>query len=142
MPHAMPTAQQRDRGMWGLRPIFCNGRTAAAVVRRGARNQSHAMDGTKAGRGCSTMQSSVRSAVANAILDKIPQALKSMYYAENELRRALFKGVMQRSDEARQHLAEARRHFDEMLGARNPETVNPPTPTESNRAAPRKDGEF
>ena len=50
--------------------------------------------------------------MTNAILDKVPQALKSMYYAENELRRALFKGVMQRSDEARQHLAEARRHFD------------------------------
>ena len=65
-----------------------------------------------------------------------------MYYAENELRRALFKGVMRRPDEARQHLAEARRHLDEMLGARKPETVNPPTPTESDRAAPRKDGEF
>ena len=80
--------------------------------------------------------------MANAILDKIPQALKSMYYAENELWRALFKGVMQRSDEARQHLAEARRHLDEMLGARKPEHVNPPTPTESDRAAPRKEGEF
>ena len=44
--------------------------------------------------------------------------------------------------EARQHLAEARRHLDEMLGARKPETVNPPTPTESDRAAPRREGEF
>src|SRR5688572_4891954 len=79
-------------GHVGLRPISCNGRTAAGVVRCGV-----ARNGTKAGRGCSTMQSSVRLAVANAILDKIPQALKSMYYAENELRRALFKGVMQRS---------------------------------------------
>ena len=39
-------------------------------------------------------------------------------------------------------MVEARRHLDEMLGARKPETVNPPTPTESDRAAPRKDGEF
>ena len=80
--------------------------------------------------------------MTNAILDKVPQALKSMYYAENELRRALFKGVMQRTDEARQHLAEARRHFDEMLGSRKPEPANPPTPTENDKAAPRKEGEF
>lgn len=40
-------------------------------------------------------------------MEKIPQALKSMYYAENELRRALFKGVMRRNDEARQHLGSA-----------------------------------
>jgi hypothetical protein len=94
-----------------------------------------------------TCDSSVRSAVANVILDKIPQALKSMYHAENELRRALFKGVMQRTDEARRHLAEARRHLDEMmLGSRNSapdqEHVNPPAPTESDKAAPRRDGEF
>ena len=31
--------------------------------------------------------------MANAMLDKIPQALKSMYYAEIELRRNRFKGV-------------------------------------------------
>ena len=80
--------------------------------------------------------------MANALLDKVPQALKSLYHAENELRRALFKGVMQRTDEARNHLAEARRHLDEMLGSRKPERVNPPTPTESDQAAPRKEGEF
>lgn len=81
--------------------------------------------------------------MANAILNKVPQALKSLYHAENELRRALFKGVMQRTDEARNHLAEARRHLDEMLGPRKPdEPINPPTPTESDRAAPRKEGDF
>lgn len=80
--------------------------------------------------------------MANAILDKVPQALKSLYHAENELRRALFKGVMQRTDEARKHLAEARRHLDEMLGSRKPEPVNPPTPTESDKAVPRKEGDF
>lgn len=64
-----------------------------------------------------------------------------MYHAENELRRALFKGVMQRGDEARSHLAEARRHLGDMLG-RNREGVNPPMPTESDKAAPRKEGEF
>ena len=63
-----------------------------------------------------------------------------MYYAENELRRALFKGVMLRTDEAREHLAQG--HFDDMLGSRKPEPLNPPNPTESDKAAPRKEGEF
>ena len=80
--------------------------------------------------------------MANAVLDKIPQALKSMYYAENELRRALFKGVAMRTDEAREHLAQARRHLDEMLGAGKPEQVNPPAATESDKVAPRKEGDF
>lgn len=78
----------------------------------------------------------------NAILDKVPQALKSMYYAENELRRALFKGVAMRTEEAREHLAQARRHLDDMLGTRKPDRANLPSPTESDKAAPRKDGEF
>jgi hypothetical protein len=76
--------------------------------------------------------------MANAMFD----ALKSMYYAENELRRALFKGVVMRTDEAREHLAQARRHLDEMLGSRKPEAVNPPAPTEADRAAPRKEGDY
>ena len=80
--------------------------------------------------------------MANAMLDKVPEALKSMYYAENELRRALFKGVMLRTDEAREHLAQARRHFDEMLGSRKSDPINPPAPTESEKAAPRKEGDF
>ena len=37
----------------------------------------------------------------NFLLGKIPQSLKSLYYAENELRRALFKGVVLRSGGAR-----------------------------------------
>ena len=80
--------------------------------------------------------------MANALLDKVPQALKSLYYAENELRRALFKGVALRSGEAREHLAQARRHLDDMLGSRRPEPVNPPAPTESDKAIPRKEGDF
>jgi hypothetical protein len=76
--------------------------------------------------------------MANAMFD----ALKSMYYAENELRRALFKGVVLRTDEAREHLAQARRHLDDMLGKAKPEQVNPPVPTESDRAIPRKEGDF
>jgi hypothetical protein len=75
-------------------------------------------------------------------MDKVPQALKSMFYAESELRKAIYKGVMQRSEEARNHLAQARRHLDKMLGSKESEQVNPPEPTASDRAAPRKDGEF
>ena len=78
----------------------------------------------------------------NALLDKIPRALKSLYHAENELRRALFKGVMQRNDEARNHLSEARRHLDELLNSRQTERVNPPAPTPQDIAAPKKDGDF
>ena len=81
--------------------------------------------------------------MADTMFEKIPQALKSMYYAENELRRDLFKGVVLRTDEAREHLAQARRHLDEMLGSRKqPEQVNPPTLTDADKAAPRKDGDF
>jgi hypothetical protein len=65
-----------------------------------------------------------------------------MYYAENELRRALFNGVALRADEAREHLVQARRHLDDMLGKTKPEQINPPAPTESDRAVPRKEGDF
>jgi hypothetical protein len=49
---------------------------------------------------------------------------------------------MLRTEEARDHLAQARRHFNDMLGSRKPEPVNPPNPTESDKAAPRKEGNF
>jgi hypothetical protein len=65
-----------------------------------------------------------------------------MYYAENELRRALFKGVVLRTEEAREHLAQARRHLDDMVGSRRSEPFNPPAPTESDKAIPRKEGDF
>ncbi len=65
-----------------------------------------------------------------------------MYYAENELRRALFKGMVLRTEEAREHLAQARRHLDDVLGKTKPEPVNPPAPSESDKAIPRKEGDF
>jgi hypothetical protein len=65
-----------------------------------------------------------------------------MFYAENELRRALFKGVALRTEEAREHLAQARRHLDDMLDKRKPEQLNPPAPTKSDKAIPRKEGDF
>jgi hypothetical protein len=80
--------------------------------------------------------------MANAIFDKIPPALKSMSDAENELRRALFKGATLRTVEAREHLTQARRHLAEMLGTKMPEPVSPPEPTEADKAAPRKEGDF
>jgi hypothetical protein len=44
---------------------------------------------------------------------------------------------MLRSEEAREHLAQAPRHFDDMFGSE----ANPPSPTESDKA-PRKNGDF
>lgn len=77
----------------------------------------------------------------NDILDKVPQALKSLYQLENELRSALLDGVILRKEEARQHLAEARRHLEELLDSAKKETVNPPYPTANDVAAPQKEGD-
>jgi hypothetical protein len=63
--------------------------------------------------------------VPNSFVGKIPQALKSLYYAENELRRALFKGVVLRTEEAREHLAQARRHLT-TCWARRSQNRSPP----------------
>jgi hypothetical protein len=80
--------------------------------------------------------------VPNDVLDKIPQALKSLYQLENELRSALLDGVILRKDEARQHLSEARRHLEDLLNSARKETVNPPNPTANDVAAPKKEGDI
>ena len=48
--------------------------------------------------------------MANDLLDKIPDWLKSLWHMENELRNAARNGLIRRKDEASTHLAEARRH--------------------------------
>jgi len=80
--------------------------------------------------------------VPNDVLDKIPQALKSLYQLENELRSALLDGVILRKDEARQHLSEARRHLEDLLNSARKETVNPPNATANDVAAPKKEGDI
>ena len=55
--------------------------------------------------------------MANDLLDKIPDWLKSLYHMENELRSSARNGLILRKDEALKHLTEARRHFEEALQA-------------------------
>ena len=74
--------------------------------------------------------------MANDLLDKIPQWLKSLHQMENELRSAARQGLLLRKDEASTHLAEARRHLENALNeAKGVEPPNgPQTPL-------RKEGE-
>jgi hypothetical protein len=51
--------------------------------------------------------------MANDLIDKIPDWLKSLWHMENELRNSARKGIFLRKDEAAAHLAEARRHLEE-----------------------------
>ncbi len=49
------------------------------------------------------------------IRDTVPKVLKSLWDLENELRGAAQNSVVLRREEAKQHLAEARRRLDELL---------------------------
>jgi hypothetical protein len=75
--------------------------------------------------------------MANDILDKIPDWLKSLWHMENELRNAAHNGLILRKDEASAHLAEARRHLEKAVNeAKGIEPANgPQTPL-------RKEGEI
>ena len=77
----------------------------------------------------------------NPILDKVPQALKSLYHLENELRSALISGVFQGKEQATTHLAEARRHLEELLNSAQKDQINPAEPTKLDQAVPRKEGD-
>jgi hypothetical protein len=72
--------------------------------------------------------SSVRwNGMANDLLDKIPDWLKSIWHMENELRNAARNGLILRKDEASAHLAEARRHLEQAINeAKGIEPVNGP----------------
>jgi hypothetical protein len=84
---------------------------------------------------CSQAQAQVDD-MANDLLDKIPDWLKSLWHMENELRNAARNGLILRKDEASAHLAEARRHLEEAMNeAKGIEPANgPQTPL-------RKEGE-
>jgi hypothetical protein len=49
--------------------------------------------------------------------DDVPSTLKSLWDLEGELRSAAQSAIFLRNAEASQHLAEARRHFDNALKA-------------------------
>ena len=53
--------------------------------------------------------------MAQDLLDKIPDWLKSLWQMENELRNAARNGLILRKDEASTHLAEARRHLENAM---------------------------
>jgi hypothetical protein len=69
------------------------------------------------------------------ILDDIHPALRSLWDLENELRSAAQNAIFLRNDEAKKHMDEARRHYQEALKAikgdattKSPGDPNPPTP--------------
>ena len=75
--------------------------------------------------------------MAESLLDKLPDWLKSLYHMENELRSSARHGLILRKDEALNHLSEARRHFEEALKAAKGDA-----PPDGPKTPLRKDGEF
>lgn len=67
--------------------------------------------------------------MSNETPRKIVDVLKSLWRAENALRKAALNGIVLRKPAASAHLGEARRHFDDAVGAfRNNEPPSqPPT---------------
>ena len=70
-------------------------------------------------------------------LDKLHPSLRPLWELENELRKAAQKAIFLNNDAAKQHLAEARRHYDTALkalgeapakGTTEPPQVTPPAP--------------
>ena len=49
------------------------------------------------------------------LLNKIPQWLKPLYEMENALRNAARNGVILQKDKVSEHLAEARRHLEDVV---------------------------
>jgi len=61
-------------------------------------------------------------------LDKLHPSLRPLWELENELRKAAQKAIFLNNDAAKQHLAEARRHYDtalKALWAKYPPRVQP-----------------
>ena len=53
--------------------------------------------------------------MSDSIRETVPKVLKTLWDLENEMRGAAQNSVILRRDEARQHLADARCHLDELL---------------------------
>ena len=54
--------------------------------------------------------------MVGSIQKTVPGVLKTLWNLENELRSAAQNGVILRSEEARNHLQQARHHLDQLLG--------------------------
>ena len=75
------------------------------------------------------------------IFDKVPNWVKSLHQIETELRGAARQGVILQKDKALEHLAEARRHIDEMM--KTPDKSEPGTAPAAPIQPPlRKDGDI
>ena len=75
-------------------------------------------------------------------LDKLHPSLRALGDLENELRKAAQNAIFLKNEEAKQHLAEARRHYDTALKAlmgevpakgTTPTPIEPPPPGETPR---------
>ena len=78
------------------------------------------------------------------IFDRVPAWLKSLYQIETELRNAARNGIVLQKDKALEHLAEARRHIDEMTKKSKGPDADQSTPSTTPPVEPtlRKDGEI
>jgi hypothetical protein len=64
--------------------------------------------------------------MSDSIKETVPKVLKALWDLENEMRSVAQNSVIFRREEARQHLADARRHLDELLSlVRSKEGVDP-----------------
>jgi hypothetical protein len=54
--------------------------------------------------------------MADSIQETVPDVLKTLWNLENELRSAAQNSVILRSEEARNHLQQARHHLGQLLG--------------------------
>ena len=74
------------------------------------------------------------------LLDSVPNWVKSLHQIETELREAARSGVFLQKDKALEHLAEARRHIDQMRKSpKNTESAPMTAPVEPPL---RKDGDI
>lgn len=74
--------------------------------------------------------------MANDLLDRIPEWLKSLWQMENELRNSARNGLILRKDEAARHLAEARRHLEEAMRPVRSSDAPPTEQAEPSRLPP------
>jgi hypothetical protein len=75
--------------------------------------------------------------MANDLIDRIPQWLKSLHSMENELRSAARSGLVLDRQKACEHLSEARRHLEATLKA-----AQGVEPADGPQTPARKEGEF
>jgi hypothetical protein len=72
-------------------------------------------------------------------LDNLHTSLRPLWDLENELRKAAQNAIFLRNDEAKQHLAEARKHYDSALRALKGEPPVEDHPTATPAVAPPPD---